>query len=339
MKTIDNDVERSKTMFQRILVPLDGSERAERAIPVAARIARATGGSIVLLRVVNPSAEFAGYLTESPTLIQEVLETDIANAIEYLAKVATSAELEGIGTKTEVLTGMAALTILSAAESQDSDLIVMCSHGYTGLKRWMFGSVAQKVAHYSTVPVFILRDDGPVPAGPHPDPTRPLRALVPLDGSVLAKAALRPAASLIAALSAPAQGALHLVRVVNVPYSAGIFGKQTEIDPALREQALHKAKTYLRSIKDHLRDDPIARLNLSITWSVAYDTDVAETLVRVAENGEDAEGAGIPGGCDLIAIATQGRGGLQRWAMGSVTERVLDSTKLPILVVRPQENP
>jgi len=56
----------------------------------------------------------------------------------------------------------------------------------------------------------------------------------------------------------------------------------------------------------------------------------------VAENGEDAEGSGAFGGCDVIAMATHGRGGLQRWAMGSVTERVLQGTKLPLLIVRAQ---
>jgi nucleotide-binding universal stress UspA family protein len=57
----------------------------------------------------------------------------------------------------------------------------------------------------------------------------------------------------------------------------------------------------------------------------------------VAENGEDAEGAGVFGGCDLIAMATHGREGLQRWAMGSVTERVLHATKYPVLIVRPTQ--
>jgi len=56
----------------------------------------------------------------------------------------------------------------------------------------------------------------------------------------------------------------------------------------------------------------------------------------MAENGEDAEGAGAFGRCDLIAIATHGRGGLQHWVLGSITERVLGATKLPILIVRPE---
>jgi nucleotide-binding universal stress UspA family protein len=324
-------------MFQRIFVPLDGSKRAERAIPVAARIARNSGGSITLLRVITSSFEFVGYPMEPPNLIQEALQAELIVATDYLAEIAGSKQLEGIATKTEVRTGITALTILSAADEQESDLIVMCSHGYTGLKRWMLGSVAQKVARHSQAPVFILREDGPIAAGLHPDPTCPIRALVPLDGSVLALAAIAPAASLVTALAAPAQRALHLTRVVNVPYTLNTAGNQVPLDPILREQMLSKAKTYLRTVTGNLRNDPIADLKPLITWSVADNADVAEALIRVAENGEDAEGSGIPGGCDLIAMATHGRSGLQLWTMGSITERVLEGTRLPVLVVRPQE--
>jgi len=88
---------------------------------------------------------------------------------------------------------------------------------------------------------------------------------------------------------------------------------------------------------DSLQGGPGADLKLTVTWSVAVDADAAHALMRVAENGEDAEGAGVFGGCDIIAMATHGRSGLQRWAMGSVTERVLGTTHLPLLIVRPQE--
>ncbi len=171
-------------------------------------------------------------------------------------------------------------------------------------------------------------------AGPHPDATRPLRVLVTLDGSVLAKAALEPAASLIAALATPAQGALHLVRVVKP-----VTPDNEEKDPQGREHFLHKAKAYLSTIVEHIREGLVAPavtdLTLPVTWSVAADTDVAEAIVRVAENGEGAEGAGVFRGCDVIAIATHGRSGIRRWEMGSITERVLHATKLPLLIVRP----
>ena len=73
-----------------------------------------------------------------------------------------------------------------------------------------------------------------------------------------------------------------------------------------------------------------------MTWSVALDVDAASAIIGVAENGEDVEGAGVFGGCNFIAMATHGRGGLQHWAMGSVAERLLAGTQLPMLIVRSQ---
>jgi nucleotide-binding universal stress UspA family protein len=201
------------------------------------------------------------------------------------------------------------------------------------MTRWALGSVAEKVARHAHIPVLVLREGGPVPAGPHPDPTRPLRALVALDGSARAKAALEPAARLIAALAAPAHGALHLARVVQPAAKALDRGDD---NAAL----LDKAKSYLSSTLDHLREGlvapAVADLKLTLTWSVAVESDVASALIRLAENGEDAEGSGVFGGCDLIVMATHGSGGFQRWAMGSITERVLHATRLPLLIVRPQ---
>ncbi len=154
-----------------------------------------------------------------------------------------------------------------------------------------------------------------------------------------AKAALEPAASLITALAAPAPGALHLVRVVKPP-TAENEEQDLEAGDA-REPILHKAKRYLRATVEHLHEGlvapAVADLKLAVTWSVAVDTDVAGAIIRVAENGEDAEGAGVFGGCDVIAMATHGRGGIQRWAMGNITERVLNATRLPLLVVRPPD--
>ncbi|HZR40574.1 MAG TPA: universal stress protein [Ktedonobacteraceae bacterium] len=320
-------------MFKRILVPLDGSARAERALAVAARLAQASSGSIILLRVVSNTNEL--WIGELPPRTQgdSPFAPELTQAERYLAHVTVSPDLKAIPTETVTLVGSPAHVILSVASSYQADLILLCSHGYAGMTRWIMGSVAEKVARHALLPVLVLREGGPVPAGPHPDASRPLRVLVPLDGSAYAKAALLPAATLIAALAGPGQGAMHLLRVVPPPHE----GKQDNRYAA----ALQKARGYLQLTVEHLREgwvaSPVHRLNLTITWSVAVETDVAEALVRVAENGEDAEGAGVFGGCDVIALASHGRSGLQRWAMGNVAERVLAATKLPLLIVRPPE--
>ncbi len=323
-------------MYKQILVPLDGSARAERALPVAAHIARAVGGALVLVQVVTISLTYSAYLSSS-SYAAGVIDTELDDTESYLNTLANSEPLAGIETDIKALFGSPAPTIISAADSYDVDLIVMTSQGKTGIQRWALGSVAQKIARHSPMPVLVLHESGPLPVGPHRD-GRPLRALVPLDGSVLARTALEPAAQLVAALSAPAQGALHLMRVVKppTPEELHLAGDQESIE-RLKKNTLHRAKTYLNSIAGQLCEGPLATLNLSITWSVAVDNDVAHAIIRMAENGEDAKGAGIFGRCDLIAMATHGRGGLQHWVLGSVTERVLGATKFPMLIVRPDE--
>ena len=164
-----------------------------------------------------------------------------------------------------------------------------------------------------------------------------MRALVPLDGSTLARTVIEPAAQLVAALASPGEGSLHLVRVVKPPTSQELrLASEHGTAESLEENKLHRAKIYLNTITDQLRTGPLALLNLSITWSVTIAQDVAHAIIQMAENGEDAEGAGAFGRCDLIAIATHGRGGLQHWVLGSIAERVLGATELPILIVRPK---
>jgi nucleotide-binding universal stress UspA family protein len=96
-----------------------------------------------------------------------------------------------------------------------------------------------------------------------------------------------------------------------------------------------EAGAYLRGIEQRLREGELASSQLSITSSVVINTDIAETLIQMAENGEYTDKVGESSGYDVIAMGTHGRGGLQRWVMGSITERVLEATKLPLLIVRP----
>ncbi|HJT59208.1 MAG TPA: universal stress protein [Ktedonobacteraceae bacterium] len=319
-------------MFQHILVPLDGSRRAEQTLPVAARFAQASGGMVVLLRAVSMANQFASYIAMEPIVTQREVDIQLEEAKDYLNNLARSSALQDIHTKTLVFFGQPTANILSVVESQQIDLVVMCSHGYTGLMRWMLGSVAEKVAHAAPVPVLILHEGKPPLANLRPDGSGSLRILVPLDGSVRAEAAIAPAAHLVAALTAPGRGALHLTQVVVMP---GI----EQMSHSEREAILHDARQYLRSTVEEIRAGLVADygadLKLSITWSITIDDDIAAGIVRVAENGEDAEGAGVFGGCDAIAIATHGYSGLQRLTSVSITERVLHSTTLPLLIVRP----
>jgi nucleotide-binding universal stress UspA family protein len=316
-------------MFQRIVVPLDGSQRAERALPAAACIARATNGTIVLLQVVGLPVEYLGGLAPAPIVTNELIEQEQAEAKDYLAAVAHSESLKGLHIQTEVQFGLAGEQILAAVESQAADLIVLCSHGRTGFKRWALGSVAHRVIHNSHVPVLVLRERGPSLPVVHADAARPLCSIVALDGSPLAEEVLLPAARLVAALARPSLGVVHLMHVIKPLTSAADEG----VFPHHEAEAAERAQEYLKGVRERLVSQT-GDLNLLVTWSVTLAQDVAETIMTVAK-----EQAGGPQeySCDVLAMATHGRSGVARWVMGSVTERVLQATTLPMLVVRPHQ--
>lgn len=320
-------------MFKRILVPLDGSVRAERAIPIAARVARACHGLIILLRVVEDIRQYGAYLPQYPFSVRQEFEAEMmAEATGYLESTTQCRELLGIASEAKALSGLTASTILDVAQLQAIDLVVLCSRGRTGVTRWVLGSVAQKVVRHSPVPVLILKEHEIMP--PPSRTGASFGALVALDGSRLSEAVLEPTARLVAALAAPAGGSLHLLRVVGIPSLYEHVYREAPRATVMQEEARQEAQAYLKALTNRLREGELAELPLTITSSVAISSEVAETITRVAEHLEAEEDAD---GYDLIAMATHGRGGLQRWAMGSITERVLSASRLPLLIVRPHE--
>ena len=319
-------------MFHRVLVPLDGSARAERALPVAARLARTLDGTLILVRVVQPPLQPATSLAPLLDVETSILLERRNAAAAYLTHVAHHPDLAGIKHEQVALVGYPAEMILDAVHASRADIIILCSHGRTGLLRWALGSVAQRVIHHAPVPVLVLHEQGPIP-----DAQRPLRALVPLDGSWLAEAALGPAAALVSALAPRGQGRLHLVQVVAPPSAEREENTQAAHDVRDRDAVLRQAQDYLRRTAEHLLQGPLAHLQIEITWSALVDQDVAGVLIDLAQSGTSPQGTENKGRFDLVVMALHGQGGWHRWVMGSVTERVLQASKIPLLVIRPKE--
>lgn len=322
-------------MFGRILVPLDSSKLAEVAVPIAARIARASEGTIVFVGVVLPPIEFGTYTVEHTVELKpSAFERREEAMIEYLSSLTDTYadELAGIPTEIDLSTGAAAPEIEAVARAEEADLIVLCRHGETDLTRWFFGEVAQQLVRHSPVPVLILEKTRLSAATERP--LHPLRALVPLDGSKRAESAILPAAQLLYALGASLPGELHLLRVVDVPSAYGRMKEHAHIEDTIQEEARLDAEQYMQTIT-HQSQAVLAQMGLhvQITSSVIVEsTDVAETIVQQAQQiGDEKPSAGS---YDVIAIATHGRGGLRRLVMGSVAERLLSITSLPLLVVR-----
>jgi len=262
-----------------------------------------------------------------PPMDERVVELQTATTTEYLQALAASEVLAGVETRTEVAFGQPAPFLLEAIESYGIDLVVLGSHGRTGLSRWALGSVAHMLVHHSAVPILVLRQGESLV---HAGRTRPLCALVPLDGSVLSEAALGPAAHIAAALAAPAEGMLQLTQVVKTAAAT----EKKEVVSEADEEAIQCADSYLAAVTERVYETEKG-LKLMLTPSVEQGEDVAEALINLARHGEKRQSEG-GGACDFIAMSTHGRGGLERWVMGSVTERVFTTAKLPILIVRPQ---
>jgi len=150
-------------MYERILVPLDGSKTGEAAIPnvedLAVKMAPATKIEVILLQVV-PMLTY-NVLTEGGTAQISYSEKDMQQikqkAKEYLDKVAERMRAKGLNARTIVVAGHAAEEIVRVALEINANIIAMSTHGLSGLKRWALGSIADKVLHISDIPVLVIR--------------------------------------------------------------------------------------------------------------------------------------------------------------------------------------
>lgn len=315
-------------MFHRILVPLDGSRRAEMATPAAARLARASHGTVMLMRSIVPLTPYGPYVTSpsGPPAVQGSQERDAV--LMYLQEVAQSEALAGVHTSIYVTEGSAADSILTMSQSEKADLIAVCAHGATGYHRWKLGGVTQHVVRHAVAPVLLLPDPSP---GSAPDAivdqlAGVRRILVPLDGSMLAETAIPLAVEMLSAL-APETGELHLLQVIS-PFTAKSLG--------VEEQSLvQQAEKYLTQHAHEFQSTPTEQLRLKITTEVALDADAAERVVTVAEPEREPSDEHVAQGYDMVVMATHGRTGVMRWTLGSIAERIIQTTRRPMLIVRP----
>lgn len=305
--------------FRHILVPLDGSELAEKALASAEQIAAAisrgnAAGSdpvrLVLLRVASPAA----LLAADPLLYDEMVRMSVDEAQTYLNNVVTS-RLTGhpaiIETVTQV--GSPADAVVQYAEDHGVDLIVMSSHGRTGSRRWVYGSVAEKVMHHAPCATVIIRAHVEVSMFQN------RKLLVPLDGSELAERALEPALSLAGAV----QSDVLLLRVVvgrePLPEAMTPVGDQAKAAlEAATSQEMVEAEAYLQKIYTGYDNQ---RLFFDVK---STEGDIADAIISYADSH----------GVDLIVISSHGRSGLGRWLHGSVAEKVLRGANCATLIIR-----
>lgn len=142
-------------MYKKILVPLDGSEFAEAALPDVRSIAECTGAEIILMRVVTQPIH--AYVAPDPLTYKSVQEDTTAECADYLEHLAADLTADGYKVTTETSTGPVAETIIEFAQGVGADLIAMSTHGRSGLARWFIGSTADKIVRAATLPVLLTR--------------------------------------------------------------------------------------------------------------------------------------------------------------------------------------
>jgi nucleotide-binding universal stress UspA family protein len=141
-------------MYKKILVPLDGSPLAEAVLPHAQSLAKSEGAEIVLLRVtVTPDADL---FVRNPIEGEHIVKVMEEEAQSYMEAEVSKLKNEGANVTGITRDGMVPETILDVAEETHADVIAMSTHGRTGVQRWLMGSVADRVVHYSHIPVMLI---------------------------------------------------------------------------------------------------------------------------------------------------------------------------------------
>ena len=293
-------------MFRTILVPLDGSPEAERALPLATALARAAAARLVLVRCAWVTG-VPGWETERR---QEVATQE---ADDYLRPIAGELRLQDVRVDFRAIAAHPGQGILWTLADEHADLVVMTTHGRTGVGRFIYGSVAETVLTQSHVPVLLVRARSLIE--PRLDPGRD-GLLVPLDGSAVAEAVLPYAFEMARVLDAM----VILVRAVPLP---SLLMPETLVEPELSNEIfkmeLQEAEDYLGKLARQLRQEGRRVLTYVETGPAVA------TILRKSNELNTV----------FVLMATHGRTGMDRLVFGSVAMEVLRRGDHPVLLVHP----
>ena len=300
-------------MSLQVLLPLDGSPFSEQALPFAGALALRSNAVLHLVQVHRTTKTFDAHSVASVTVEWERRVSER----EYLGRLAEWLRDEyGCAVRSSVLHGGIVTSLENYIRDENIGLVVMTSHGQSGVRREWLGSSADGLVRSSTVPVFLLRPQ--VKGAGLRTPTQLGKILIPLDGSALAEQIIEPAL----ALGGTAGTRYRLVQVVPPERALSVSTSPDEGRFSRAESKLRplSATEYLERIAEGLR----AR-GYAVDTTVITHWNAPAAILDLSRNGS----------ADMIAMATRGRGGWQRIAFGSVTDRVQRNTSLPMLLVQP----
>jgi len=288
-------------MWERILVPLDGSNLAELALAYAEELAMVFGSEVVLLYVSAPKEEQYRHMHQ---LYLEEVAKRVGGHVRKPARVTTV-----------VLSGEPAEEIINYAEKNKVSVIIMASHGRSGITAWVMGSVASNVLQTTEVPVLLIRVVKPSKRAPRERLLE--RILLPLDGSEMGEVAVPYVKELIERLGSEVilfgvvAAGQHVRTVGGLDY---ILYPEAELELVKAE-----AREYLERVYRRLKGRKGAlRVELKV------GDDIAGEIIRFADKAR----------ASLIAISAHGHSGIEKWVFGSVANKIVQASKIPVLVVR-----
>ena len=307
-------------MYKKILVPLDTSKLAEVALPYAEELAAKLGSEVILIHV-GTLADGADKSDHSIYINKMVAATE--------RKIKKSPALppgEKVKVTPVILGSPGIITnppeeILDYAVKENIDLIIMATHGRTGIRRWALGSTANKVARAAQCPLLLIRARSDMPRSVRLD-----KILVPLDGSKPGEAVL----PYIENIASRLKSKISLLIVVEPPYhvypyaeGAGYYGVAGVVRVPYTEEELKPfmevAEKYIKGVNDGL-----SARGIRTSYEIRTGSPGEEIIEEEAEQHPD-----------MVAMSTHGHSGFGRWDHGNVADKVLHGGNTPLLLVRP----
>jgi nucleotide-binding universal stress UspA family protein len=299
-------------MYHALMVPLDGSEFGRHAIPWALAVAEPAGARVDLVHVLPPL--YGMGVVDETLVTAEVRDAQRETAEQSLSDLAHRLHIgTGVSFSAAVDEGSIPDALVRHADENGVGLIVMTTHGRTGFARAVLGSVSDAVVRHGRRPVLLARPHRHPPE--EREPAAVSEVLILLDGTAASEAIVDHAIEL-SRLTGAACTLLHVVVPELLP--SGVATPPALADQRATVADERRYESYLASRAEQLRT-----ADVPLTTAIVRHPDLAEGVLEYC--------ASHP--VSLIAMATRGRGGVERAVLGSVTDAVLRKTQLPILVV------
>lgn len=303
-------------MYKRMLVPLDGSKTAEVVLPYVKELAGRLDINLNFLHVYNSAGmeqqdKYQSYIDHIAKQVRQ-------EAIEVQEETGASKTIETSG---EVVTGQTAEEIIQYAEKKSADLILLSTHGHSGIRQWVMGNNADKVLRKSHIPVLLVRAAIPEEII-HAEWCRRM-LLVPLDGSQTAESVL-PHVEALAKQRGPENTKVTLIRICEPVFILADYPEASmkltwdEHVQRMQEHTKEIAMQYLIKIQKRLE---YSGLNVS---SLVLMGKAADEIINYAQENQP----------NIVVISTHGYSAIDRWEYGNVANKVLYGVSSPVFLVR-----